>query len=272
MALVVESVATGTSPITKPTGLAVGDLMVALVSQSYNAAFPSASTPSGWTAEYATFDPRAYGLFWKIADSADVAASDFTFQDSASNHMTGVLYRVSGIALDSDVAFLPFSGADTSGDVNASVATSITPAYLASHFFAGYIVADDTTNGTMGTYALGGSPTFTERLDTTLGGITSFAVADAPISGLTALGNATSVTTATTPSTIRIFGMLVYTKVNATVSGLSLLQLSPQFFPTIPQFLRLTPSFYTPTASPVTPTWTNTIKHNVASVTNTPKS
>ena len=47
MAIVIESVSTVVSPITKPTGLAVGDLMVAIVSQSYNAAFPSASTPSG---------------------------------------------------------------------------------------------------------------------------------------------------------------------------------------------------------------------------------
>ena len=271
MAIVIESVSTGVSPITKPTGLAVGDLMVAIVSQSYNVAFPSASTPSGWTSETSGFDPRAHGLFWKVADSSDVAASDFTFKDSANNHMTGALYRLSGADADEDLSFAIFNGADTDTNTTGTVATGIAPVYAISHFFGGYLVIDDATNGTMSTYGLGGSPTFTERIDTALGAITTFSVADAPISSLTALGNATVVTTATTPSIIRIFGMLIYAaKINA-VADPAFFQLTPQIYQTIPQMITATPSIYAVTPVLHTPTWTNADKNAATNVTNQDK-
>lgn len=184
--------------------------------------------------------------------------------------MTGVLYRVSGAVADGDLAFAAFNGADTDTGTTGTVATSITPGYVGAHFFGGYLVADDATNGTMGTYGLGGSPTFTERIDTTLGSTTTFSVADAPISGLTALGNATVVTTATTPTIIRIFGMLIYAKVNA-IADPGFLQLTPQIYQTIPQMITATPTFYSVTPVLAAPTWTNTDKNAATGITNQDK-
>lgn len=271
MALVIESVSTGTSPITKPSGLAVGDLMVAVVATGWNGAYPPASTPSGWTDAGSGYDPVAYGLFWRVATSDDVAASNFTFQDTAANHLSGVLYRVSGYVANGDVSFGAFNAADTSGDANGSVATGITPAHDASHFFAGYIAYDSGgTTGTNGTYGLGGSPSFTERYDSTFTR-TTFSVADAPISGTTALSNATVVTTATTPNDIRIFGILVYEMVGA-VGTPTFLQATPQFYQTIPQMIVASPTIYSVTAALVVPTSTNTTKHAGANIVNTPKS
>lgn len=271
MAIAVASVSTGQSPITKPSGLAVGDLMVAVVGQVYSVAFPNGSTPSGWTSEASGFDNRAYNLLWKVADSGDVAASTFTFQDTSSGHMYGALYRITGYAADAYVPFEVFNGDDNSGDVNGLVATSITPAHAGSLFIAGYVVGDDSTNGTNGTYALGGTPTFTERYDAAPDSRTTISVADAPISDLTACGNATVVTTASTPSKIRIFGMLIYAKVDA-VADPAHISLTPQIYQTIPQMIQATPVIYSVDAQVVAPTSTNATKNNAANVINATKS
>ena len=272
MAIVVESVATGQSPITKPTGLAVGDLMVAVVSQIYNGAFPYGSTPSGWTEMARGYDNRAFGLYWKVADSSDVAASTFAFQDTGGGHMYGVLYRISGYANNAYAAFEIFNGDDNSGDVNGLVATGITPAHSGSLFIAGYMVGDNTTNGTNSTYELGGSPTFTERYDAALDYRTTFSVADAPIPNTTACGNATVVTTATTPEKIKIIGMLIYAKVDAVADPAHLSLNPPHIYQTIPQMIRATPTVYPCTPVLVTPTWTNEDKHAATGVTNIDKS
>lgn len=92
-----EATATGSTSIslTKPTGLAVGDLMVALVI-NYNDNY-SFTKPTGWT----TYDTRqgsnmCYNLDWKIADSSDVAASQFTWSTIDSNDKAGVIAAFSG--------------------------------------------------------------------------------------------------------------------------------------------------------------------------------
>jgi len=108
MAIVVESVsavvsvsAAATVTITKPTGLAVGDLMIATLS-----AFAGDGSGSGdinlksvWTAaSTTTFLPElANSIQYKIADSADVAASNFAFTKSTStDNFSGQLIRASG--------------------------------------------------------------------------------------------------------------------------------------------------------------------------------
>jgi len=67
--------------IVKPAGLAVGDLMIAQVVGRVEA-HEAFTAPGGWTGIRQDFievyDPVS-ALFWKIADAADVAASDFTF-------------------------------------------------------------------------------------------------------------------------------------------------------------------------------------------------
>ena len=90
MAIVVESTTTGSGTVTdigssgtflvtKPTGLTVGDMLVAITSleEVYNGI-----TPSGWTSvtiPSGSVNGNETNLFYKLADSGDVAASNYTF-------------------------------------------------------------------------------------------------------------------------------------------------------------------------------------------------
>ncbi len=104
---VVASVGTGDSgtganvTISKPSGLAVGDVMIAIVGWD-----PSGTTPalSGWTL-IDSIDPGGFlvaiAAYIKIADSADVAASNFTTTggSAGSARVVGIIYRITGSAI-----------------------------------------------------------------------------------------------------------------------------------------------------------------------------
>ncbi|MBU2249582.1 MAG: hypothetical protein KKD77_22740 [Gammaproteobacteria bacterium] len=81
--------------IVKPVGLEVGDLMVAQVVGGRNDPMGAHTAPANWTEirQDATVDAVLMlrtSLWWKIADSDDVAASNFTFTatDAESNRGT----------------------------------------------------------------------------------------------------------------------------------------------------------------------------------------
>lgn len=112
MAIVVESTASNTAgngtslTITKPSGLAVGDAMIAII-YPYDTAGGTTdpNTPSGWELtqtieQTAGADAQELSVYIKIADSGDVAASDFTFTSTNSFTWEGVILRVSGIRTD----------------------------------------------------------------------------------------------------------------------------------------------------------------------------
>jgi hypothetical protein len=89
-----ESVASDSNPMNKPSGLAVDDTMVAIITVGFgNASSPSA--PSGWTLltsiTNTSNDYAELHVFVKRAVSADVSASEFDFGTGQ-----GVIYRVSG--------------------------------------------------------------------------------------------------------------------------------------------------------------------------------
>jgi len=88
--------ATASLVLTKPTGLAVGDIILALFGVNTSTAV---TKPSGW-ATHASDTTIAGGasaiyLDYKIADSSDVAASDFTWSFTSSVN-SGVIMRVTG--------------------------------------------------------------------------------------------------------------------------------------------------------------------------------
>jgi hypothetical protein len=75
--------------ITKPVGLTVGDLMISVAGTS--AAASSIITPDGWTTCTVT-DGTYFFVSYKIADSTDVAASNFRFyQNSTGDFGIGIL-------------------------------------------------------------------------------------------------------------------------------------------------------------------------------------
>ena len=101
MALTLRSVgqstpaSSGTSQaITKPSGLAVGDLMIAHVFWRNGGTI---STPTGWTliVNIVRSTTNTMSAFWKIATSGDVSASTFTFTASGSVGNVGQIYAFS---------------------------------------------------------------------------------------------------------------------------------------------------------------------------------
>lgn len=193
---VVESFSTGSSgtrtvTMTKPTGLSVGDLMWLYLTCFSDTDPVSLTTPSGWTAsnsETGGSNKKAYS-FWKFADSADVAASNFSFtwtsSDSTPNVNGGVIVRISNVAptpiRDSQENF---SGTNTASfsstvDVNPMVNDAL---YLLMYFSRG-----DSNSPTAYTIT-GTNPTWTEL----------FSVGDAgDMQATLAWGNATDATVIT---------------------------------------------------------------------------
>jgi hypothetical protein len=91
-----------TVTIDKPTSLAVGDLMVAFLQASTAEIGGDWNTLSGWTRTVAgsqrTTYLSAYGItasMRKIADSSDVAASNFTFTYNSTRFLAGAIMRFS---------------------------------------------------------------------------------------------------------------------------------------------------------------------------------
>lgn len=88
----VYNISTGatTAPIPKPSGLAVGDLMVAVISTVRSAI---TSAPTGWTV--VNSNNLTYNfctVYKKIADASDVSASTFSWSGSLA--IGGIIYRI----------------------------------------------------------------------------------------------------------------------------------------------------------------------------------
>lgn len=169
---------TGTLVITKPTSLAVGDLMVAGIYADRDAGTSaSISTPSGWTQEELLdtgIGNGAVSVFTKVSDSSDVAASDFTFSGTGSTtqmHMLGFIVRVTDFGQKAGEA----SAASGSASTTLTV-TGFTPSPAVSSAlyiaFAGRTFAStpgDITNVAMAT----SNPTWTERSALSVNGSTT---------------------------------------------------------------------------------------------------
>lgn len=91
--------------IDKPTGLAVGDGLVAVI-YCYNrfGGTTAITTPTDWTAgafivNSAAADSHSVGAFYKVADADDVAASNFTFE-TGGTRVYGILFRLTGSRTD----------------------------------------------------------------------------------------------------------------------------------------------------------------------------
>lgn len=169
MSIVVESFQTtamgGGSTITRPAGLAEGDLLLAIVADDqYD--FDTLGVPSGWSTlgRYTSSDPdRAVEVLvcYITATATEVAASDFTF----TNAEGGILYRVSG--------GVPSLISEGTGSVYGNESLVIT---------VGASGDNDSDHSTFAGYSVSGgsSPSMTERFDSynPAGYRTSLGVAD----------------------------------------------------------------------------------------------
>lgn len=166
--------AEGAITITKPTGLAENDILLAVL---FCLTADSIATPSGWTAEAGLIGGGDIGIemsiLSKVADSSDVAASNFTFDVSDGvGSLGGVLMRITDGDIynvignsDTDTTYSS-SGTGT----NPQFTVDVTPTYNNS-VLLGIILSEDAY--TFSGYTVNGTnPTWTNRFNGTLGGDT----------------------------------------------------------------------------------------------------
>lgn len=192
---VVESFTTNTATsssslvLTKPTGLAVGDLLVEY-QQTTDGSTTSFNTPAGWTLRgivNMSDSLRGYGVYTKVADSADVAASNFTFTtDVVVDTYVGILLRVSNVA--EIQAFDIKNNAPSS--TTMSFTGTVTPKVVDSLLLLGVSAWSGDGGGAVSAYTSTPSRSFTEVADITLNSGTTdpvIAVASAPLATIDAI-------------------------------------------------------------------------------------
>lgn len=273
---VVESYNTGSSStrtvtITKPTGLSVGDLMWLYLTCFSDTDPVSLTTPSGWTAsnsETGGSNKKAYS-FWKFADSADVAASNFSFtwtsSDSTPNINDGVIVRISNVAptpiRDSQENF---SGTNTASfsstvDVDPMVNDAL---YLLMYFSRG-----DSNDPTAYTIT-GTNPTWTELFSVGDAGDMRATLAWGNAADATVITNVTvTLSAANSNNWINLVALSEQKDATATLDTLSV---SPTFNALTPSSgvtatlntLLVSPTLNAPAANGTTPTqWTKQSKN-----------
>lgn len=156
----------GTSiAINKPSGLEEGDLMVALIASE-----GSASAPSGWTAIDSALDQGydvSLSVFGRIAESADVATSTYTFSGGSTVAVNASILRIANADLssvDSSIVFKSDWGSNPT-----SFSPGLTPSQPESLMVMAFhaITRAESYSG----YTLASSsPSWTERFDTTYSG------------------------------------------------------------------------------------------------------
>jgi len=173
--------------ITKPTSLAVGDIMVAHISTTGTA--PGINTPAGWTsiADLGGDPNQRTAIFFKVADAGDVAASNFTFTGNGTGvpFIGGAILRIngSGVSLVNDGV-----GSGTWTGTSANLAIGIT-ATRASDLYLIFTTNSSAGSQNISGYAIATSnPSWTEAYEVNTGA-RSFSGAYATRAQITATGN-----------------------------------------------------------------------------------
>ena len=178
-------VSTNSIVITKPTSLAVGDLMVA---QIFSTSTPN-SLPSGFTQLLTTVNTNRSTICYKVADSGDVAASDFTFGLPGTELLGGALIRISGATSANPIP--ESAGATATNTATTSFANTITP-HVADSLLLFFTTTTATSITGISTYAVTTSdPSWTEMYDSIASSVRGFSAAYATRPQTTATGNST---------------------------------------------------------------------------------
>ena len=198
MAVAFETIQTATSDspgltLTKPTGLTVGDLLVAGLTISGDSN-PVITAPAGWTTtdtKTLSNDART-SIFQKVAESSDVAASDFSFTATANTTgptVAGFMTRISGFGIQS--GFVTASGDGTTLSTGAMTPTRTNNLMLI--ITASASGGDFTPPTSSGYQIVTNNPTWTERADVGIGSglyMATIAVATASRPEITSTGAA----------------------------------------------------------------------------------
>ena len=268
----------GNLVIPKPTGLTVGDYMVAhlsgVVGGSPNAA--GWDTLAGWTSlvdrgnSSNLNSSESMVVFYKIADSGDVAATDFTFTKPSSDNAynIGTIWRVSG------ATSIAATSADTTDDTTPNFTNTITPSFENSLilFLVTSADADTGVNSVSGYAITNNNPSWTELYDVNIDESTGadrgvHAGAYASRTQNTATGDSTCVLSKTQNNS---GAMIVLSPVvSPTITPTVLTVTASIQTPTVtgnatisPTVLTITATIQAPTINTPLPTWSNQTKNN----------
>lgn len=265
--------------ITKPTGLDVGDVMIAIVSSSTLDTSADFTPPAGWTQLETLGDGTAnviMNAFAIIATSTETAASDFTFTRGSTNmwNLAGAIFRITGTNGFNALSTNVFSNSATSLPA-AGVTTPTTGSVL--------LIAVAKENGTPDTNFSGYSivnndPTWTEQYDlyesTGSASQIDFGVASATYNfeqdtgNFTVTGAGAGIIVAVTEN----FGRTVSPAVINLTSSVQAPAVSGGATVS-PAVINLTASVQAPTVATAASKWKNTAKSDTnPTITNTPKS
>lgn len=201
MAVTLESYTTvgisvgSSATLNKPTGLAVGDTMMALLTCTIVNSSHKFTVPTGWNQEAINSDnTNSYRvqIMTKVADSDDVAASNFSFSISSSQAYGCALLRLSGYGI---VEGTSTATTTNTASVTSVVATGFTPS-RANDFFVIVAGGYGPTAGTtfdFNSYSIAtDNPTWTEQTELSDSAQDCvFAFATATRTQVTATGNVT---------------------------------------------------------------------------------
>lgn len=262
--------------ITKPSGLAAGDLMIAVLAVTGpNQAY----TATGWDELFANNIPNfnfKMNCLVRVADSSDAAATNFTFNVNASgDSKVGALLRITGSSF-SGLANCIADTDDVAADTTPTYTGGVTPvgstALLIMGCFSGGL-------GTSSAYAIANNnPSWTERADISVNDAEdiTLAVATADYAFATATGDySLSITDGTETGGYII---AVSESANVTISPAVTVATATLPAPSVSAGSTATPAVITTTATLPAPTittsdpeWTNQTKHS-SSWTNQSKS
>ena len=262
--------------LTKPTSLAVGDLLVAALSNAATSGTPGSFTvPSGWTEQSNLVSAGVSSnlvrlqILTKVADSSDVAASNFTFTVSGhAGFVAGGLSRISNMgavsgnanktqndSTSSPITFTGFTPTRTDNLLMMFATTYGTAGSIGA--FSGYSVTTD-------------NPTWTERYDLNNGSNrAALAMATGPRTGANATGTVSISATLPTDADTLVVLLALSDTVNGSIT-VGEQKVAAYAFSPIPT-LEIEAVAGTPTVDISNPsTWTNPDKPTTT-WTNTPK-
>lgn len=286
MAVTYESIQTATDAgsgvtVTKPTSLAVGDLMVAFISSATGGAGGVAHTgPSGWTKieEQVPTNGAVLTTWAIVATSTETAASNFTWTGGGTNQDTGGAI----LRFTSTNGFNAVSDNVVSNSNTALTTTGVTTLSTSTMLILCGSDEDATQTATFSGYSVtNNDPTWTERADfpSAASGLrVSIGIATASYNLKQATGSS-SITSSLGTSDVSCALVAITENINATGTVTTASSTQAAFTPTgsagtvgTVTTTSSTQSAFTPTGKGTTPpVWTNTSKSSTT-WTNTSKS
>lgn len=197
--------------VTKPTGLAVGDLMI--FATTWNDATDTASQMTGWTQEVANYGgTQKIDIQYKVADSGDVAASNFTVGFSGTvGTPVAVLMRIT----DYVSTGLLNENKDTGANGDTTLSATVTPSYTNNLLL---MIIGNNENSSLSNYAIAtDNPTWSELVEVQSGSLSAISVAYATRTQTTATGDM-SFNSSVATGTIDFYGVLIAIETPASTS------------------------------------------------------